>query len=266
METPTYLENKNKHPRDEHIVFDEGPHIYTIDEDSDYMSVTTWNHSHFSHFDADKIIYKMMNGYKWGPSHKYWGMTKEQIKQLWADNGKNASEAGTKMHYDIECYYNDMDVEIYEDCIEWSYFEKFEEEFGKYMEPYRTEWMVWDKELRFAGSIDMTYENDDGSIEIYDWKRCKQISKNSYGKYSTTECIKHLPDSNFYHYSLQLNTYKALLEKNYVKKVKGMYLVCLHPNNANKSFQRIKVDNLQSEVEKLFELRMQMLKNKELKK
>ena len=65
METPTYLENKNKHPRDKHIVFDEGPHIYTIDGDSDYMSVTTWNHSHFAHFDADKIITKMMRYSFW---------------------------------------------------------------------------------------------------------------------------------------------------------------------------------------------------------
>ena len=53
---PTYLANKNAHPRDSHILFDEGPHIYTIDGDSDYLSVTTWNHSHFPHFDSDKII------------------------------------------------------------------------------------------------------------------------------------------------------------------------------------------------------------------
>ena len=38
------LSKKNFHERDAHISFDEGPHIYTIDGDSDYMSVTTWNH------------------------------------------------------------------------------------------------------------------------------------------------------------------------------------------------------------------------------
>ena len=53
MEPPTYLAKKFPHERDSHIVFDEGPHIYTIDGDSSFMSVTTWNHSHFSHFDAD---------------------------------------------------------------------------------------------------------------------------------------------------------------------------------------------------------------------
>ena len=50
-------------------------------------------------------------------------------------------------------------------------FEKFEEEIGKDKEPYRTEWMVWDDELKFAGSIDMIYRNPDGTLDIYDWKR-----------------------------------------------------------------------------------------------
>ena len=265
MEPPTYLANKNPHPRDKCISFEEGPHIYTINGDSDFMSVTKWNHSHFQHFDADKIIDKMMMSRKWGPAHKHWGKTKEQIKQEWKDNGNAASTAGTKMHYDIECYYNDMEVEVEEDCVEWQYFEKFEEEWGQHMKPWRTEWMIWDDKLKFAGSIDMTFLNDDGTIEIYDWKRSVGIKKENRWQSATTPCIEHLPDCNFYHYSLQLNTYKALLEKNYGVKVKGMYLVCLHPNNENKSYQRIEVADLQKEVKDLFRLRKLMLKEKPLK-
>ena len=69
------------------------------------------------------------------------------------------------------------------------------------------------------------------------------------------ECIEHLPDTNYWHYCLQLNTYKHLIEKNYGKKVKEMYLVCLHPNNQNKNFQRIKVCDLSQEVNDLLQLR-----------
>ena len=54
------LETRNPHERDNHITFDEEPHIYTIDGDSNYTSVTTWNHSHFEHFDSDKVIDNMM--------------------------------------------------------------------------------------------------------------------------------------------------------------------------------------------------------------
>jgi len=110
----------------------------------------------------------------------------------------------------------------------------------------------------------MTYINPDGTIDIYDWKRSVGIKKENRWRSSTTKCIEHLPDSNFWHYSLQLNTYKALLEKNYGVKVKDMYLVCLHPNNENKSYQRIQVANLEKEVKDLFDLRRKML-NKELK-
>ena len=264
MEPPTYLANKNPHPRDKNILFDEGPHIYTIKGDSDYMSVTTWNHSHFAHFEPDKIINKMMASKNWTQS-KYYGKTRKEIKKMWSDNGKQASEAGTKMHYDIECYYNDQDVEIEEGCVEWEYFENFERDFGQHMEPYRTEWMVYDEDLRFAGSIDMIFRNKDGTLEIYDWKRCKNIKYTNNYQNGTTNCVKHLQDCNYNHYALQLNTYKALLEKNYGEKINGMYLVCMHPNNTNENYIKIPIPDLQKEVKDLFELRKEMLKDKQLK-
>ena len=258
---PVILEKKNKHERDFHIKFDEGPHIYTIDGDSDYLSVTKWNHSLFPKFNPDSVIKKMMASKNWKNS-EYFGMTSREIKQKWRDNGKEASEAGTKMHCDIECFYNDLDVEVDESCLEWQYFEKFEEEIGSKLTPYRTEWMVYDKDLRFAGSIDMLFENDDGTLQIYDWKRCKEIKKENKWESAITDCISHLPDANFWHYSLQLNTYKWLIEKNYGKKVTNMYLVCLHPNNKNNSYLRYEVPDMTNEVNDLMELRRDMLKQK----
>ena len=68
-----------------------------------------------------------------------------------------------------------------------------------------------------------------------------------------------MPNSNFWHYSLQLNTYKAILEKNYDVTVKEMYLVCLHPENKNNSYQLFKVPDLQTEIQDLFNLRFEEL-------
>ena len=51
-------------------------------------------------------------------------------------------------------------------------------------------------------------------------------------------------------------------KKNYGKKVKGMYLVVLHPNNKKKTYHRIPVDDLQKEVADLFELRKKMLQKR----
>ena len=256
-----YLANKNIHPRDDDITFDEGPHIYTIKGDSGFTSVTTWNHSHFEHFDADKIIDNMMRSPNWQIGHKYFGMTPDEIKAGWDKNRDEAAEAGTKMHYDIECYYNGMDVE--NESIEYGYFKRYLERYG-HLKAYRTEWMVYHEELRLAGSIDMVYECDDGSgdLLIYDWKRCRDIKKsNGFGKCGNKECIEHLHDTNYWHYCLQLNTYKAILEEKYGKKIRELYLVCLHPDNKNKSFQRIKVVDLQEEVKELFALRLKELNN-----
>ena len=66
--------------------------------------------------------------------------------------------------------------------------------------------------------------------------------------------VNHLPDTNYWHYCLQLNTYKYMIEQEYGKKVSEMYLVCLHPNNKNKSYQRFKVVDLQNEIKQLLSL------------
>lgn len=253
----TYLSNKNPHERDDHIEFDEPTHVYTIDGDSNYMSVTTFNHANFEQFDADKIISNMMSSRKWSQS-KYYGQTPEEIKAGWDKNRDEASAAGTAMHLDVEKFYNQVHVD--NNSIEFSYFMDFHNTYKDTLDPWRTEMMVWDKDYRLAGSIDMIYENKDGELSIYDWKRCKEIVKNSsFNKYGKKECIEHLPDTNYWHYCLQLNTYKHLIEKNYGKKVKEMYLVCLHPNNKNKNYLRIKVCDLGTEVNDLLQIRKQDL-------
>jgi hypothetical protein len=278
-----YLEIKNRHERDNQIIFNEENHKYTIlcDRESDYISVTTWLHEHFEKFDSDLIIDNMMNSKNWNKS-KYYGMTKEEIKKLWENNCKDASQEGTKLHYFIECYYNynqkyndeKLEKKIKEDLfhnsihewscifpqyykdIEYEYFIKFANDY-KNLIPYRTEWRIWHEDVKLAGSIDMIFNdnNDCNNILIYDWKRCKNITKHSFNKFSTTECISHIPDSNYWHYCLQLNIYKRILEDKYEKKIADMYLVCLHPDNTNKSYQRIKVVDLQEEVQSLFEYR-----------
>ena len=258
MEPPTYLAKLYPHERDTRIQFDEGPHIYTIDGSSaGYVSVTTFNHANFEHFDADAIIQKMMSSHRW-PQNKYYGQTPDEIKAGWEKNRDEAANAGTKMHYDIECYYNECPNE--NTSIEYEYFKNFLKAFPE-LKPYRTEWTVFHEDLKLAGSIDMVFENPDGSLLIYDWKRSKEIVKtNGFNKWGKKECIDHLPDTNYWHYCLQLNTYKAILEEKYGKTVTDLYLVCLHPDNKNKNFQRIKVVDLQTEVNALFETRRQELR------
>ena len=252
----TYLATQNKHPRDDAISLEEKTHIYTINgESGKHMSVTRWIHGLFPSFNADVIIDKMMASKKW-PKSKYFGKTKKEIKALWRENGNKASAAGTQLHEDIEYFWNGKPRE--NKSIEYTYFKQFYQEY-KHLSPWRTEMMVYHDKWQFAGSIDMIFRNPDGTLQIYDWKRCKEIRKSNRFEYALEECISHLPNTNYWHYTLQLNIYKAILEDIYDQKVTDMYLVCLHPNNSNKSFMRIKVPHLKSEIDDLLALRVQKL-------
>jgi ATP-dependent exoDNAse (exonuclease V) beta subunit len=250
----TLLAERNKHKRDNNITFDEGPHIYTINGDASFTSVTTWVHKHFAKFDADKVISNMMKSKKW-PQNKYYGKTANEIKEEWNKNCNEAATAGTKMHYDIECFYNEC-YKNTNQSIEFTYFMNFQKAIGEKMKPYRTEWMVYHEDYRLAGSIDMIFENPDGTLQIYDWKRSKEITKvNAWNQYAITPELDDLPDTNFWHYSLQLNTYKKILQEKYGKVVTDMYLVCLHPNNKNGNYIILKVPDLQDKLSQILLLK-----------
>src|SRR5690606_29402680 len=125
-------------------------------------------------------------------------------------------------------------------------FTEFNSSLPDYVVPYRTEFVVsnvvkliqeieslsskgedvsnhllkLESMYKICGSIDMVYRDTrDGSFILCDWKRCKPISKDSYGKMlksSSIECVKFDPngltDCSFNKYSLQLNIYKRLFE------------------------------------------------------
>lgn len=245
-----YLKQKNFHERDKHIVFDEKPHLYYVNDVVYRLSVTKFIHSFFPSFNADKVISNMMNGKYWENSI-YFGKTADEIKLEWKNKGLMASSEGTNLHKTIELYYNN---ELYENnSIEFGYFLNFHrnmiEKNG--WEPYRTEWEIYDEEYKLAGSVDMLYKYEN-EYYIVDWKRCLNIKDTNHFE-SGFSPIEHLPNSNKWHYSLQLNTYKYIFEKKYNLKIAGMFLVVLHPDN--KDFIKVDIDNMQEEIKLLLSLK-----------
>jgi ATP-dependent exoDNAse (exonuclease V) beta subunit len=215
----------------------------------------------------------MMSGSGWKKGHKYWGMTPEQIKSQWNNNKDAVSGAGTDLHFDIECFNNDKrftfhytnkelvenylseQLQLSELPLEWQYFINFVKDYS-HLKPYRTEWTVFNEDIKISGSIDMVYENPDGTLSIYDWKRSKNITRiNTFNKFALPPCICHLPDSNFWHYALQLNVYKYIIETKYNKIVKELYLVRLHPDAEEKNYELIQLPILTTEINDLIEER-----------
>jgi ATP-dependent exoDNAse (exonuclease V) beta subunit len=204
---------------------------------------------------------------------------------MWSANSTTVSRDGTRLHYYIECFMNQVitdggaashqslmatysatsqwtaeQQEVYS-TPEWSFFLKFIAELP-HLQPYRTEWMIYDPEHQIAGSIDMVYKNDDGTLSIYDWKRVKEINKNEcWGKFSTLETINHIPDTNFWHYTIQLNMYKRILERNYGVVIRDLYLVRLHPNNTRETYDLIKLPFLPMEIDTILQYRKTVLEN-----
>lgn len=240
-----FLEELNKHPRDSYIRFDKEPHKYYVHNKEMNSSVTTVVHSKFPKFDSNAIAKNLTRKHFNNEKSEYFQMTEYDILQKWEINKNNACSLGTELHESIELFYNN--IKHYNTSKEYGYFENFCNDF-KHLIPFRTEWEVYFEEASLAGSIDMIFKNEDGSLSIYDWKRSKKIEKSNQFEFGYNP-VDHLPHSNFWHYSLQLNIYKYILEKKYSSIVKEMCLVILHPNNTN--YIRLECPNLQNEVHEI---------------
>jgi hypothetical protein len=121
---------------------------------------------------------------------------------------------------------------------------------NSHLVPYRSEWVVWDDEWNIAGTIDAVFKDiRDGSYWILDWKRVRTglepdleatrwgyIQKDDEWLEPVKPWAKKMPkplddfySTKYWNYSMQLNMYKTILEKNYGIKIKGMKLIQFHP-------------------------------------
>ena len=260
------LKGTNAHPRDTRIKFFDEGHIYDIDGRRDFVSSTTFIHQFYEAFDADATIKRM---FARGLKPQYQGKTADEIKLGWNNKGARASHQGTLVHARVEYFYNGWDEHFpYDTPPEFaSHFLPFHERVVKakgYI-PYRTEWEIFDEDHELAGSVDMLYQlsaDDPDVLVIYDWKRsCKLGDRTGFSGKTMLAPLDHLPDCAYWHYAMQLNLYRHILETKYGKTIAGMYLVGLHPD-LEAGFQQAKVPVLQQEIEDLFAVRREQVEAK----
>ena len=279
-EISSYLK-KHHHPRNDLITFKEDGHIYQIENVPSITSVTTWVHSLFPHFNADAIIEKIIGSNAWKDgSSPYSNMSANEIKGKWEEKRNNASSKGTLLHAAIEYYYNlvsfiqdkynsttdVVDIALSDFTEERIMFRQFEHDRQSILtytnsegfilerdfsnwKPYRTEWCIFDEDAQIAGTIDMIFRDNEDFI-IVDWKRSPEFKRTNHFENASNEIIKHLPNSNYWHYTLQLNTYRYMLKRKYNIHVKQLFLVGIHPDN--EKYNMCEVPILDSIMEKLF--------------
>lgn len=221
--------------QDDKLTFDEEQHLYTLG-DVVMRSVSNVVGMFFREFDAVGISLKKCFGNETEAA---------KLRESWECKGAVASQAGTFMHKQIEDYLNGKQVpdllcdvsfngnfirhnEVVDISREWSYFKAFERSVS--FTPFRTEWRVYDADARIAGTLDFVCACEDGTYEIYDWKRSNKIDPTERNRWASgLNGLEHLTDTSYIHYCLQQNLYRYILQKNYGIKISRMNLVVLHP-------------------------------------
>lgn len=85
-------------------------------------------------------------------------------------------------------------------------------------------------------------------------REAKEITAvNGFGENGIGASVLHITHSNFWHYSLQLNVYKAIIERKYGMKVRNLVLVQLHPESPTKNYKLFPCADLSEEVEDMFQ-------------
>lgn len=200
------------------LYFDEATHSYKLDG-QDLRSVSSIVASQFRRFNAYVVSAGIVRTKAKDRESPYYGMTQQDIIQLWAESGKEARDCGTRLHRDIECFFLHKTIPEHP-TPEWEMFIDFLADHPDWV-PIGTEVRVHNDKV--AGTIDAVFNTPEG-IVLVDWKRCKSLDYSGYGQ--GLGYMKHVEDCNFNKYSLQLSLYKQLIKETVV----GCYIVVLHPN------------------------------------
>ena len=202
------------------------------------------------------------------------GNIRKQIKliETWESKGAMAREVGTQLHLAIENYFQkktmpdsyrfrysgsyvniDQNISI---AKEIGYFKNFLSDRPS-LKPFRTEWRICDMQYGIAGSIDFICRNED-KFDIYDWKRSKKSSPNERIYKHGRNGLSHVPDISYWHYALQQNLYRYIVENNYGLKINKMHIVILHPEFSN--YKVYEIPRMDKEINVI----LNYLKNNEL--
>lgn len=241
-------------PQDARLHFEEQTHTYTVDGVGELQSVSHIISQFFKPFDAEAISLRKCHGNV---------MEAAVLREEWASRGQLSSVCGTHMHQQIENFINtgkepelSCHVEYTGEFVkfnqlvdistEWNYFLKFRQENG--FTPFRTEWGVFDIDTKMAGTIDLLCSCDDGTYEIYDWKRSNRIDPDEVNRWNSgLNGLEFVSDTVYQHYCLQQNLYRYILEKNYGLRISRMHLVVLHPDYS--SYRLLRLPRLDREVD-----------------
>jgi hypothetical protein len=185
---------------------DEHKYIHKVTGEQ-YISCTTLISKYKNKFHTELIAQKCYEKGLIDPNYKYAGMSKDEIKNEWEKINKEALRKGNKWHFknEIETLWNETNLpRDYNDYI----FDLSKLEDGVY-----PELRLWLDKYKLAGTADKVII-EKPFVDIYDHKTNKRVlSKVGFDDQMMLEPLDYLPDSDYYHYELQLNIYAWILSQ-----------------------------------------------------
>ena len=240
-----------------HIKYYDEPHKYFIEEQS-LVSGTTFVGLYKKKFDTKGQAKK---------SAEKKGIPVEEVLADWEYRGDFSRTKGTMLHAYAENYwlnkvfpidYSKTDErfeqglmqERLEACIKL--FHNFYNDACKSLHPVAMELVVGDKELGLGGMVDCLFWNSKhNEFQIYDYKTNLEINHFSKYREKLLPPVHFLPNCELETYSMQLNLYKFIIEKNANIKIGKMYLVHIHEEQ--ESYNLIECKEYQDIIKLLIE-------------
>lgn len=240
--------SKAKHPRGYEIEFFEDSHIYksTINgREIKYTSGTGVIHSCFPPFDPSGEITKRCALKE--------GISVEELKAKWKAKGDASCKFGTRVHEcceDIELGKTELRNTPLDgrEKIVFKHAVGIAQKFRQRLDILGVEKIVFSPDLQIAGTIDLfARSRKTGDFVIIDHKTNQTIdTENKWNSFALPP-IEHVPDINFYAYSLQLNLYQYLLQREgYVPKQAKFKLFLNHLTEAGSKL--IELPDMQLEI------------------
>ena len=251
------LQRANAFPREQRVSFDEESHRYTIDDGIVApRSVTSLLHAYVDPFDPARAISSMRQSIHWEARRAELEAQcvdtdrDENIGSHWQLMGEIARSRGTLLHFHAEQAVNGR-------CVEEPHSPEFAQvllllrEFvGRGWAPWRAEVNIFHCGLRCAGQPDLLCKDTAGRLVIVDWKRVPKLSYEN--RYTALRYpLQHLPNSSYWLYALQLNTYRFFLETEYEMSIASMWLGVVHPNL--RVPRLVEIPRMENEMEAILE-------------
>ena len=248
------------HPSGLTIAFEDKRHIYFI-KDEGYENVvftsgTTFIGQFFEKFDKERI------SARYAKKHC---MKQQDVLDDWEERGRVGREDGTAVHDYAE---NIVKILRDSDSVDSKAITKVSAEENQrvhnmqlqaeraieylsrdyeFLEP---EMIVASPELKIAGMLDLPAVNKKTGVQvIFDYKTNKAIKTENIWQ-SGLAPIKHLQDTNFNHYCLQLNLYEYLgRHDDYYSKLEQVDKTLIHITETD--FVLMPCFNMQREIESM---------------